>query len=347
MPESALGAPTFSASPSVREDIQSQLRAGTLVRASGRAWIHTASGHHRCAACGQMIRARQPECEIEDRVVLHAHVVCFKLWVEQSRALDAGHVPAVEARREHPRSTPLARVAAIIGAWSRALGLVAALCGVLVAAPGGRAEATAVLPNLTGEPSLDGIGGLLDVLFGLTNLVRMDDAVDQLWGNTELAHVRIVAKYSAYQETLGYQSGEQGGVFVPLLTVADDGAVTRDEVTFSAADSGSDFRWALLPTGPGAVTRPWSARADDNADLRDHMVTWQVTGADGHADNILGSFVIGFEDLSGLGDADYNDMVAQIWGVTDAPLQSLPAPASLALLVAAAGLLGWRRRRAE
>ncbi len=345
MSRSAPGVPTPTVSPSVREDIQSQLRAGTLLRASGRAWLHTASGHHRCAACGQTIRARQPECEIEDRVVLHAHVGCFKVWVEQSRALDAGQVSAAEDRPAVPRSTPLARIAATIVGWSRTLGFVVALSGGLVVATGAPAAATVVLPSLIGEPSLDGDGGLLDVLFGLTNLVRMDDAVDQLWGNTGLAHVRVVAKYSDYQETLGYQLGEQGDAFVPLVTTTTDGAVTRDEVTFSAADSGPDFRWALLPTGPGTVARPWSARVDGNADQLDHMVTWQVTGADGHAENILGSFVIGFEDLSGLGDADYNDIVAQVWGVTDAPLQSLPAPASLALLVAAAGLVGWRGRR--
>ena len=77
--------PARVALQSLRQEIRARLRAGTLLHASGRTWIHSAAGDHRCAACGKAIRARQPECRVEDSVALHAHVSCFKLWVEESR----------------------------------------------------------------------------------------------------------------------------------------------------------------------------------------------------------------------------------------------------------------------
>ena len=60
-----------------------------------------------------------------------------------------------------------------------------------------------------------------------------------------------------------------------------------------------------------------------------------ITGAAGNPDNHIGAFVIAFEDLSGLGDRDYNDLVVEVRGVSDAPI---PLPGTLVL--AAAGLAG-------
>src|SRR4029453_14636084 len=98
-----------------------------------------------------------------------------------------------------------------MGRRYRANGMAILLSGALLIADVGRSGATPILPNGGGEPSLATTGGILDTLYGLENLTRMDDAVDQLWGNTGLAHVLVVAKYSAYPQLFGYLTGANGG----------------------------------------------------------------------------------------------------------------------------------------
>ena len=342
-------------SKSVQDIILARLKTGSLVRASGRTWIHAAAGNHSCAACGRMIRAGVPECEVADRVELHAHVSCFKVWVKASREAEAGWRPMMDPPA---RAVPAAlrRAGESIATWSRALGLALVFGGALLLAHAGHAAATPILPtqilpNLGGEPSLEGDGGVLDLLYGLGNLLRMDDGVDEMWGNTRVASVRVVAKHSGYRETLGYLPGEHGDAFVPLVSAPDNGLMSA-EFTFSAADSGPDFRWGLDPNGAGVAPGIWSSSAGDNADGRDHMVTWRVTGVVNHPDNPIGAFVIGFEDLVDLGDGDYNDLVAEVRGVTDGPLPGeavasavvLPAPATLIVIAAGSTVFAGRRR---
>jgi len=224
---------------------------------------------------------------------------------------------------------------------------IAALLGGSVWLAGGMASAsTNVLANSSGEWSVATPGGLLDSLYGLDNLTRMDDSLDQMWGNTGLAHALVVAKYAGYSQTFGYLPGETGDVFVPLVTVTSTGLIDGTEVTFTIDESGADFRWGDDPNGAGVAPGLWTAREDANADLQDHMVAWLISGNAARPGNRLGAFVIAFEDLFGLGDRDYNDLVVLVWGVTDGPLD-VPMPASLWLVgLAMVGGGCWRRLRA-
>jgi len=225
------------------------------------------------------------------------------------------------------------------------IGIAALLSGALWLGTTGWAVATPVMPNMGGEPSLAIQGGILDTLYGLGNLTRMDDSVDLIWGNTGIAHVLVVAKYSGYDQTFGYMAGQSGGTFVPLVTVTGNGWFSGTEITFTSDLSGADFRWGNDPNGLGGTPGLWSAREDENSDGRDHMVTWMITGNAGRPNNIVGAFVVGFEDLPRLGDADYNDLVVLVWGVTDGPL-AIPLPASLMLVAASVlGGAGWSRLR--
>ena len=223
------------------------------------------------------------------------------------------------------------------------------LTGALWLGSTGSAGATPVMPNLSGEPSLAIQGGILDTLYGLGNLTRMDDSLDLLWGNTGVAHVLVVATYSGYDQTFGYLAGKSEGIFVPLITLSGNGYVSGTEITFTIEQSTADFRWGNDPNGPGGTPGLWSAREDENADELDHMVTWMITGNAGRPNNILGAFVVGFEDLPSLGDADYNDLVVLAWGVTDGPIVgplAIPLPASLMLVAASVlGSAGWSRFR--
>src|SRR5689334_11323026 len=92
----------------------------------------------------------------------------------------------------------------------RAIGFAAVLSAAVWLGSGELAGATPVMPNGGGEPSLATPGGILDTLYGLGNLTRMDDSVDQLWGNTGIAHVLVVEKYSGYTQTFGYLPGASG-----------------------------------------------------------------------------------------------------------------------------------------
>ena len=224
---------------------------------------------------------------------------------------------------------------------------MAALLGSSFWLTGGMAAAgTTIVPNTIGEPSLITAGGLLDSLYGLSNLTRMDDLLDQKWENNGLAHVLVIAKFSDYSQTVGYLPGETGDLFIPLVTVTGAGLIDATEVSFTIGDSGLDFRWADDPNGVALAPGLWSAREDANADLKDHMVTWLITGNEGHSANRLGAYVVAFEDMYGLGDRDYNDLVLLVWGVTDGPLD-VPLPASLWLVgIALVGGGVWRRARA-
>jgi hypothetical protein len=231
---------------------------------------------------------------------------------------------------------------------TRSVGIAVLVSTALWLGSTGWAGATPVMPNMGGEPSLAIQGGILDTLYGLGNLTRMDDSLDLRWGNTGIAHVLVVAKYSGYDQTFGYLAGESGGDFVPLVTVSGNGYVSGTEITFTIDQSTADFRWGDDPNGLGGTPGLWSARENENADARDHMVTWMITGNAGHPNNILGAFVVGFEDLPGLGDADYNDLVVLVWGVTDGPIGPLAVSLPASLMLVAASLLGgagWSRFR--
>ena len=105
-----MSGPSWTRPPQIPSEavraLRARLAAGTLVRARGGCGIHSASGKNNCAVCGLVIRARMPECEVVDRGQLHAHPPCFKLWVDESRAHEAG---ADRARGTDRRKAPVAR----------------------------------------------------------------------------------------------------------------------------------------------------------------------------------------------------------------------------------------------
>ena len=227
--------------------------------------------------------------------------------------------------------------------------ITAALASAALCLSGvGEAAATTIQLNPGGEPSLATPGGILDTLYGLSNLTRIDDESDQLWDNPGTIEATALAKYSSYSQAFGYLPGDSGGSFVELFSVTADGQQSSTPISFTIATSGAIFRWADDPNGAETAPGFWSSFQDDNGDGLDHMVTFQITGTAGHSGNTLGAYVLAFEDLPGGGDNDYNDLVVEVRMIAPPLTTAVPAPGSLALLAVALVLGGgsaWLSRR--
>jgi hypothetical protein len=149
------------------------------------------------------------------------------------------------------------------------------------------------------EPTLEDI---LDQLYGLENLSRINDEDDQWWINRD-GNATARAKFAALFQTLGVIDASQG--FLELFTETGEGFDVSGFGTLPAQDALPHFRWRL---------NEWSSRPGDNTDQVDHMFTWLIT--DGPS---AGNLVIAWEDLFGGGDGDYQDMVVE---VSQVPLHS-------------------------
>ena len=103
----AADAPRSIGPDELRDSIRPRLHAGTLPRATGQAWIQPATGDQRCAPCGGQILARTLACTVRDRVELHAHASCYKVWVEESRR--RGQPPAPSTRETSTTSRRASR----------------------------------------------------------------------------------------------------------------------------------------------------------------------------------------------------------------------------------------------
>jgi len=186
---------------------------------------------------------------------------------------------------------------------------------------------TIILPSPF-EPNLIGSGGILDNEFGLINLQRIDDGLDQYWNVVaDEVSVTAVAKHAGFSQNFGFIDSDDD--FTSLLYVPYmDGQIN----TFSMSDSGSPFRFGLDPSGSPLL----SSDPLDNvfcgwhgcSDPQDHMVSWLITGGE-----YAGDYVVAWEDLKNLGDRDYNDLVVRVSGAA-----VVPVPAALILF--GSGLLG-------
>ena len=220
---------------------------------------------------------------------------------------------------------------------------IAVLAVVLVGlgAPAAQATLTMWYPS----PSEKDLNQVLEALYGMGNLERIDDSLDELWTNTA-GEAWAKARFASQEPTFGYLPNASGGEFSPLLTITGWGTnptyTPSGTVSFPPEDTGNPFRFALQSDG-----FLWSSQVSDNDDGEglslDHMITFRITDSDLYHDNssILGNYVLAWEDKPGplnpsCCDRDFQDMIVEVHGVhpwtPPNPVPQVPEPASLLLL---------------
>jgi len=182
-------------------------------------------------------------------------------------------------------------------------------------------------PDQHNEPNLVGVNpypfnpnpSILETLYGEANLRRVDDDLDRMFAHTgAAATVKVVGKFSGI--------GNQIGFFPPGSTSLDAVLRFRDsryigfdpEVVLSSNDNGIIDPAVSGPIFPLGLHRTVTSIPGRNTSGIDQMVTFEIIGAIGHPNNVVGNYVVAFEDNPN-NDVDYQDVVAEIGGAVPVP----------------------------
>ncbi|MHB1037434.1 MAG: PEP-CTERM sorting domain-containing protein [Pirellulales bacterium] len=211
------------------------------------------------------------------------------------------------------------------------------------------------------EPSLlardtsgNGTLGILDYLYGLENLTRIDDTLDIYWRQpSPHGVIKAVAAFNANYIGIYVGVYDQAGTFRALFPMPTEWHGVEIADGYKTSGQATEGQWIDL-VGPLRMglcvdydesykTRYASSLASDNPTGVDEMVSFEITGNTGHPNNVVGNYVIGWEADSAW-DRDYQDEVLELQG-----FEAAPEPSSLALAAggfcAIAGVIAARRRK--
>lgn len=169
--------------------------------------------------------------------------------------------------------------------------------------------------------------------------------------------VYFLGEGAGYHNTLGYTTTDLDGDIDTALIFPDassyvssfDGVsgATADEryplmpgdfVDLGTLDSGTILDLFLIANGANYPLNTFTADAAENPDGISHVVSFAIPDSP--------FIVLGFEDLYGGGDRDFNDLVIAIdIGAETVAKLANPEPATVAMALLIAGAVGWSYRR--
>lgn len=204
-------------------------------------------------------------------------------------------------------------------------------------------------PDQADEPNLIGLNpfpnnvnpSVLETLYGENNLDRVDDSLDTAFRQTgDMATVKAVARFNnpSIQESFRYLNLNTDVARTALMihqTAMPSGR--RSPVGYNPA---TDLAGLISMADSGPVFEVQVAGSSNPAKNfagQDKMVTFRISGANGHPNNQIGNYVLAWEYFSN-DDLDYQDVVFEISGV-------VPVPEPSALLTSLAALPVGRMRR--
>ena len=144
-----------------------------------------------------------------------------------------------------------------------------------------------------------------------------------VWYETD-GQVDITVRYAGYDQELGFEDSD--GYHTVL-----SGIPSGTQFTDATFNTNGNFIWVEKLSGSESGVGPWYSEVSRNVDGKVHFYAFDiddlVPSLTGHA------WLIAFEDLHNLGDADYNDLVAEVKEVA-------PIPEPSTILLFSSGLIG-------
>jgi cysteine-rich repeat protein len=169
-----------------------------------------------------------------------------------------------------------------------------------------------------GEPSLALPGGVLDQIYGLANLTRVEDfdatPNDQVWFQVTSGSATAQARFASLSHRFGFFDAS-GPVFTQLFQVSGTptGILTSGpSATFAV--TGDSFAFGLEVLSGATLVSAWHSTQSDNDDGKDHLVVWRIAGPGNR-------YALAWEDLAigspdpGDPEPDFNDLVVEVAGV--------------------------------
>jgi len=179
-----------------------------------------------------------------------------------------------------------------------------------------------------------------------SELSQLADGDDYWWYETD-GSISLAVRYAGYEQTLGVYDDDG---YRPIVKDIQPGENSIDAEPFNVA---GNFMWVERTL----ESPDWYSDTAFNSDGEDHFVAFNVTDQalidyyntnwidEGKEDYNLDEgevWFMAFEDLVGLGDMDYNDLVFVAYKVTASPI---PEPSTILLFISGLiGLGGFRKK---
>lgn len=216
------------------------------------------------------------------------------------------------------------------------------------------------------EKSLPSISTFLNTQLSETKAVNdsamlLDPSKLQLATDSDV-RVYFIGEGAGYHNTLGFnttgggvESGEPKLIFPDASTkenysaslkpnsgrTPDTPLVPGDFVELGRLAAGTSLDFFVIADGANGGKNVYSTRTSLNPDGINHVVSFAYTEPGSSY------LIIGFEDLYGGGDRDFNDLLfaVDIGAANVAALTATPEPGTWMMLGTLTGVVGWTRRR--